>query len=397
MKSESKKLVILSRASYTIRDGTLYFQDNDGYYIDQICPLFDEVIICTRPTLANASDSKYGYKFQSQNIVLMDLMSPDLLPLSLNGIRELYKVIQHFQTADVNLGFINSVRGCALTLLSTLSGGAQLIVYNGTDLARSLRVRKVPFLKKKLTLTLEALCMQSASVRIVTGPYLKKKFDHLGNVNITAPASRLLGTKPKSRTPVLSKNPIKLLSTCHLRAPKHVDILIRACALLYRYDYPFVFDIIGSGQEVENLKELVRELGIEDSVHFHGYIAAPEKLKTFYEQADIWVLASEFEGFPRAIWEAIFFGAYVITTPVGGVELLFDESHMSIVPENTPEAFFDAIVKAFEKPDQTNQAIAHARTVLNHNLTGSIQDQFESFITQNRRASESLVAGRDAS
>lgn len=63
----------------------------------------------------------------------------------------------------------------------------------------------------------------------------------------------------------------------------------------------------------------VRSLGAEDRVRFHGYVPAGPELAEVYRRADVYVLPSWGEGFPRTIVEAMGAGVPVVTTPVGGV------------------------------------------------------------------------------
>ena len=70
-----KKLVIISRAGWTTRNGVAYFQDNDGLYIDGVSRFFESVDVISRNLdKAESSSIKYGYQFLNKNIRLISGM-----------------------------------------------------------------------------------------------------------------------------------------------------------------------------------------------------------------------------------------------------------------------------------------------------------------------------------
>ena len=71
---------------------------------------------------------------------------------------------------------------------------------------------------------------------------------------------------------------------------------------------------------VENkLRQISLDRGFEDKVSWHGRKKLGEELWSTYRMADIYVLPSYHEGFPRTIWEAMAFALPVVTTNVGGI------------------------------------------------------------------------------
>jgi glycosyltransferase involved in cell wall biosynthesis len=80
-------------------------------------------------------------------------------------------------------------------------------------------------------------------------------------------------------------------------------------------DWKLVF--AGSG-EIEQAKNLSRELNIESQCLFLGWISGDLKDKTFKE-ASLFCLPSYAEGFPMAVLDAFTYGIPVVTTPVGGI------------------------------------------------------------------------------
>ncbi|MEK7561035.1 MAG: glycosyltransferase [Patescibacteria group bacterium] len=75
------------------------------------------------------------------------------------------------------------------------------------------------------------------------------------------------------------------------------------------------FDIIGDGPLRDQLERFAKNLGLSQNVRFHGAIAH-DALNRFYESAKIFLLTSDYEGFPRVIIEAAFHGIPVISTRI---------------------------------------------------------------------------------
>jgi glycosyltransferase involved in cell wall biosynthesis len=71
---------------------------------------------------------------------------------------------------------------------------------------------------------------------------------------------------------------------------------------------------------VENgIQVMAKELGIEKQLKILGRKAVGKELNAVYREADVYVLPSYNEGFPRTIWEAMGQGTPVIATKVGGI------------------------------------------------------------------------------
>lgn len=81
----------------------------------------------------------------------------------------------------------------------------------------------------------------------------------------------------------------------------------------------FVLNIYGDGQDSEWLKILIKQLGVVDSVNFRGAVKGKDNLLNVYRSADIYVLPTYHEGFPRTLYEAMISGTPIVTTMVGGI------------------------------------------------------------------------------
>lgn len=76
--------------------------------------------------------------------------------------------------------------------------------------------------------------------------------------------------------------------------------------------------VAGIGTAEGELKRLAREIGVSDRVRFLG-VVPQARLRTLYSAADCLVLASQREGWPNVLLEAMACGAPVVASDVGGV------------------------------------------------------------------------------
>jgi glycosyltransferase involved in cell wall biosynthesis len=99
-----------------------------------------------------------------------------------------------------------------------------------------------------------------------------------------------------------------------------------------RPELPFTVKIAGEGREGGNLQRLIQQLDLEQRVTLLGRrLDIPGLLS----QSDIFVMASDSEGTPNAVMEAMAAGLPVVATDVGDVpRLVADGINGFVVPCN---------------------------------------------------------------
>jgi glycosyltransferase involved in cell wall biosynthesis len=127
-----------------------------------------------------------------------------------------------------------------------------------------------------------------------------------------------------------SKQPLEVLFVGRLSSQKNVDVILRALALLKHEGLCPRLRVVGDGPVRRDLEALTHALGLDQQVVFHG--AVPQaKVLDHYEQARILVLASETEGWPKAIAEAMAFGLVCIGANRGLVPQMLGEGRGLLV------------------------------------------------------------------
>lgn len=105
---------------------------------------------------------------------------------------------------------------------------------------------------------------------------------------------------------------------------KRQDILFKAFAKFLGEHPDYTLKLYGDGPDESKLRELAKTLGIQDKVVFAGVTSHVHQVLC---QARFFVLASDFEGIPNALLEAMSIGLPCISTKCrpGGAELLIQD------------------------------------------------------------------------
>ena len=127
---------------------------------------------------------------------------------------------------------------------------------------------------------------------------------------------------------------------------KDFETLVRAIAVANE-TRPLRLIVLGEGnaKELEKLRDLAEELGVDESVEFLGHEINPYK---FMSQSDCFALTSLWEGFGIVLAEALACGCPIVSTdcPYGPREILDVGHYGRLVPVRDPEALGQAILEA---------------------------------------------------
>ncbi|OGG49580.1 hypothetical protein A2704_07185 [Candidatus Kaiserbacteria bacterium RIFCSPHIGHO2_01_FULL_54_36b] len=125
---------------------------------------------------------------------------------------------------------------------------------------------------------------------------------------------------------------------------KSIDQLLKALVLLVPQMPDIKLVIVGDGPERAKLGNLAKSLGIEQNVHFSGFLF-DERLTEVLQTSDLFVTASKSENMPLAVLEAMACGLPVVTvTSLGLSEIVQDESNGYLLPPDDPQRMTKAIL-----------------------------------------------------
>ena len=136
-----------------------------------------------------------------------------------------------------------------------------------------------------------------------------------------------------------------LLAIGRLSPEKGFDLLLKAFASL-RIKFPDAdLTVLGDGPQRTSLETLRRDLQLEASVSFAGYISHPEK---YFPGTSLFVLPSRSEGLPNALLEAAAGGLPLVALPssAGVVNLLRNRRGAWLAEEISAPALTQALLAA---------------------------------------------------
>ncbi|WP_448915680.1 glycosyltransferase family 4 protein [Eubacterium ramulus] len=128
---------------------------------------------------------------------------------------------------------------------------------------------------------------------------------------------------------------------------KNYETSIKAIALCNNPKVHYL--ICGRGPELDNLKKLAKELGVENQIHFLGFRT---DIKELSKVADIFLFTTLQEGMPRSMMEAMASGLPCIASKIrGNVDLLEEGIGGYLVPAKDENAVADRLERLVENLD----------------------------------------------
>jgi D-inositol-3-phosphate glycosyltransferase len=210
--------------------------------------------------------------------------------------------------------------------------------------------------------TVESLVMRDADAIIVSTEEEKQDIVRLYNAHphkvTVIPAGVNLDTfKPVNKQIARQRVGIHenqvILYVGRIEPLKGIDVLLKAAALLDNTDDTRVLIVggnPGSDTELDRLKALTSELGIDEMVTFTGSVKQNE-LPNYYSAADVFVLPSHSESFGLAALEAMACGTPVVVSRVGGLKTFIDSGETGyLVPWRCPEPFAQRLEMLLANP-----------------------------------------------
>jgi L-malate glycosyltransferase len=136
-----------------------------------------------------------------------------------------------------------------------------------------------------------------------------------------------------------------------LNKRKGVDDLIRAIPLIKKEINDIKLIIAGTGPDLNKLKDLTKNLSVEENVTFLGFISEDDKF-SYMKSTDIFVLATYWESFPIVLVEALACGKPIITTDVAGNPFaVFDGKNGFLVKPGDWKSISEKVIYLFKNKE----------------------------------------------
>jgi glycosyltransferase involved in cell wall biosynthesis len=152
----------------------------------------------------------------------------------------------------------------------------------------------------------------------------------------------------------------RIISTGALKPQKNHALLLRTFARLQEKDVQLV--ILGEGPLRAELERLAADLGIADRVAMPGFRVDPWP---YLASAEMFVLSSDYEGYPLALAEAMHAGLRIVSTDCvsGPSEMLDGGRFGKLVPVGDERALAEAIEEGLRRPHSPDLVRERAQSV----------------------------------
>jgi L-malate glycosyltransferase len=192
---------------------------------------------------------------------------------------------------------------------------------------------------------------------IVPSGYLVEVFGRFG-IRAEAIANTVDLTRFRFRT----RKPLQpvILSNRNLESLYNVECILRAFALIQKQASEARLIVAGDGSHRVRLERFCAELEIKN-VEFIGQVS-PEQMPALYDQADIFVNASNIDNMPVSHIEAFASGLAVVTTDAGGIPYIVANGRNGLVVScGDYEAIARSVIALLEDAEMTDHLIKTAR------------------------------------
>lgn len=175
------------------------------------------------------------------------------------------------------------------------------------------------------------------------------------------------------RTNSCQQTEIICLTVCALVPRKGVLDIIQSIGMLKKKGFNVKLWHAGGfyTENLEKARALCIDLAIEKDVTFFGYINNVQELLQLYRKADLFILASHSEGYPRVIVEAMSQSLPVIATDISSVRGRLTNKHDCLfVTPGDPKALSSAIGEIVDNSELRKRIIRNGYAFAGKELEG---------------------------
>jgi Glycosyltransferase len=306
-------------------DATMVVINKNGQLIN--CVEFPERIVCldcSRLVLSYAKLLKY-FKSKKNAVVFSIMTQPSLLALFIMRINHLpisINVVEHSNLAGM---FSKSIRKHKMANMIKYSLYKMLMKWLYKYSSSIITV------SKEMSADIKRIIGEEVKIKTIYNPIVCDEiFDNAQTGNVIKEYGQC--------------NTKKLLFAGRLEREKNLSFLLDVFAsVLSKYRNGCKLFLLGTGSELDTLKNVTLSLGLQNDVFFIGYEKNPYP---YIMNADLVVLTSTVEGFPSVLVESLAFGVPIISSncKTGPNEIILDEHIGSLCRLGDKENFVNAII-----------------------------------------------------
>jgi len=345
-----KTLTVVAPIVITGNRGCPVTNDRYGRLIDSFASEYARVIVPaamadkSNKTFFPGGKSLYSYEIAHPNVEVrpMGISTAIMHPIKkwmvwLRRIRPIARSLQQSDLAYIVMpGFTPSLAVLICKLLHR-----PYILYFGSDwetlapfMARWGEKGLLLSLYRYLSQLAEKYAVEGSLFTLVTGGMLRERLEHFSDhVVETVPMIPLKRSDFFEREDTCKALPIQLLHIGALTPSKGARDLVEALSIIRMQEIDAKCTLIGGGEPayIDDLLKFAKELGVDEHVHFSGYITEYDDILRAYREADIFVLPTYSEGFPRVIYEAMSQSLPVVTTDIPSISAVLEDGEQALL------------------------------------------------------------------
>ncbi|OFV84495.1 MAG: hypothetical protein A2W26_12040 [Acidobacteria bacterium RBG_16_64_8] len=376
------RMTVVAPLVVTFESGVPKWNGNHGRLIDELARGLESIeVIAARapagdPTYYPNGASLYRYALEAVNVRLRPV---GFSSASMSPFRKAAIWIGRLLPTALSVGR-SDIAFIAMPGLSSLAAAffcralrKPYVLYYASDwltlapfLARWGEDHPLLRLYKRLARSMETTPIHGSLFALAAGKSLTARLgSHGGRVLEASPMIPLQLRDFYDRDDTCHTPPITILYVGSLIPRKGVRVLIRALADLKDRGLEARLVLVGPAEEAYRvaLREEVRRLGVEAKVKFEGNVLEWEHLLRMYRASDIFALATQSEGFPRVLYEAMSQGLPVVATAIPALaQSLASEREALLVPPGSAKAMADGIERVVRDANLRRSLIAHGRS-----------------------------------
>ena len=202
----------------------------------------------------------------------------------------------------------------------------------------------------------------------------KKKIEIIPNpISADAIPKRHTGTRRKT-----------VVGVGRLTGQKNFPMLIKAFSRLPEKFDGYTLEIYGGGNQEEELNQLIKSLGLEKRAFLMG---VKKNVMHYIADTALYVMSSDYEGFPNALAEAMATGLPVISTDFStGVarELITDKNGI-VIPVGDEDALLEAMEKILDNEQEWENMSIENRKLLDELSEERVMKKWKNILLDNSR------------
>jgi glycosyltransferase involved in cell wall biosynthesis len=362
-KLNSKKILMISSSFYPDYGGFEVFIKEIA---ERTVKNYDSVIVLTKAlTSAKREEKINGVEiFRVSKPVSISESTNSYIPTFLFIFPAILYGSILIRRKKISLIHCHGTAGCICGyFLKKMTGRPLLLTIQGGDLAEYPEMNNIFFSPLKILIS---QYLKNADCITCVSTHLINKVRKMGGENLLlipngVDLDRFRPTAVDSSNILNFKNKSLLISVSRLTEKNGLEYLIKAIPAILNEVQNAHLLIIGGGPVENKLKDLVRQLNLENDVTFIGVIPHNDVQK-YLSVSDVFIRASLDEGFGIAFIEAMAMGVPVIGTDVGGIPDIIQHGTTGLlVKPCNPEMIATSVIRLHKDVQFKKTIITNAK------------------------------------